>query len=274
MSRGRAHPGRLDRLLLTSLLLHLVVLFAAGALLEREPLLVRAGSSMVVEYLDTGADKGAALAGATSRQPVPTGAAPPGLPAAAAATPAAGRSAAATLPSPQQAPLPAASFSPARQGAAATEVKSGSADASPAGPGAARSHDSKGASPVAAQLGGGAPGGASVGVSPAVAPASGASVLRRGAYQSQLRSLIEAHKQYPLACRRSGREGSCQRRLTVARDGSLKRVEALSSCGHPFLDAAATRAITDVGGFPPLPEEFRGAEESFSITITFALARK
>lgn len=96
----------------------------------------------------------------------------------------------------------------------------------------------------------------------------------RGAYQARLKSLVEAHKQYPLAARRSGREGSCERRFVLGRDGSLKRVEALSSCGHPFLDGAATQAITGVGRFPPLPEEYPGGEESFTITMTFTLTAR
>jgi len=92
-------------------------------------------------------------------------------------------------------------------------------------------------------------------------------------YQSQLKRLIEAHKVYPLAARRSGREGSCLRRFTLGRNGAVKRVDAVSSCGHPFLDEAATSAITAVGTFPPLPDVFAGTEEAFTITMTFTLAR-
>jgi TonB family protein len=103
---------------------------------------------------------------------------------------------------------------------------------------------------------------------------TGTASARRSAYQARLKSLVEAHKQYPLAARSSGREGSCQRRFVLGRDGSLKRVEELSSCGHPFLDAAASRAITGVGKFPPLPEEFPGPEEGFTITMTFTLGKR
>lgn len=95
----------------------------------------------------------------------------------------------------------------------------------------------------------------------------------RAAYQTLLKRLIETHKKYPLAARRSGREGSCQRRFVLGRNGSLKNVEAISSCGHAFLDEAATQAIAAVGTFPPLPDFFKGAEETFTITMTFTLAR-
>lgn len=97
---------------------------------------------------------------------------------------------------------------------------------------------------------------------------------QRDAYQILLKRLIEAHKEYPQAARRSGREGSCSRRFVLDRSGRLKRVEALSSCGHVYLDEAATRAIESVGTFPPLTDDFKGAEESFTITMKFTLARE
>lgn len=200
----------------------------------------------------------------------------------------------------QQAPLSAASLSTRLPAAESSGVKIGSFDPSPAGsgvPGAVKtagngSAESKGGAPAAAgarndgtkaglaaatstaHSGGGVLVGALAGGNSAATHTPAPSPSRPGAYQAQLKSLIEAHKQYPLACRKSGREGSCQRRFLLGRDGILRRVETLSSCGHPFLDAAATQAITAVGKFPPLPEEFKGIEESFSVTITFTLARK
>ena len=97
---------------------------------------------------------------------------------------------------------------------------------------------------------------------------------RRNTYQALLKSIIEAHKRYPLAARKSGREGTCKRRFVLGRNGSLKNVESLSSCGHAFLDESATRAITEVSSFPPLPDEFMGTEATFTIDITFKLNAK
>jgi protein TonB len=88
-----------------------------------------------------------------------------------------------------------------------------------------------------------------------------------------LTSLIEAHKEYPRACRRKGVEGSCTRSFVVARDGSFKKVNTVSSCGHPFLDEAATRAVASIEKFPPLPDGFEGSEATFTIDITFRLER-
>jgi TonB family protein len=77
-----------------------------------------------------------------------------------------------------------------------------------------------------------------------------------------------------VAARKLGREGSCQRRLVLSRDGALSKVEVLNSCGHPFLDAAANQAISDVGRFPPLPGAFSGEKECFDVTITFSLTTR
>jgi periplasmic protein TonB len=92
-----------------------------------------------------------------------------------------------------------------------------------------------------------------------------------GAYGALLKRLIEAHKEYPFASRRSRQEGSCRRRFTLGAGGLVSKIEPLSSCGHPFLDDAATRAISAVGRFPPLPARFGGKNASFTVTITFTL---
>jgi protein TonB len=101
--------------------------------------------------------------------------------------------------------------------------------------------------------------------------ASSGALQRRAAYQALLKRLIEAHKEYPLAARRSRLEGNCVRRFTISRGGTLKKVESLSSCGHEYLDDAATRAITAVGTFPPLPDEITGTEATFEVPIRFML---
>ena len=99
------------------------------------------------------------------------------------------------------------------------------------------------------------------------------STARQAAYQAQLKRLIEARKEYPLAARKAGHQGVCQRSFVISRNGSLKNVKAVSSCGYVFLDEAATRAITAVGTFPPLPDDFKGAEETFTVSMSFMLAR-
>nr|WP_269145410.1 energy transducer TonB [Geomonas sp. RF6] len=84
---------------------------------------------------------------------------------------------------------------------------------------------------------------------------------------------MEAHKKYPVAARRMRQEGSCQRAVILSRDGGLKGVETLSSCGHDSLDQAATGAIRAVGNYPPFPAELSLHEARFNVTITFGLSR-
>ena len=166
---------------------------------------------------------------------------------------------------------PAAGVVPAStvktEGAQHAPGKGTGATAAGAGSGAG----SKGVSPA----GGGNREGGGLGAAQAGRPAAtaGGSLERRGAYQELLKRLVESHKRYPFAALKARQEGSCGRRFVLSRNGSLKGVEELSTCGHPLLDEAATRAITSVGAFPPFPESFEGAEKSFDITLTFVLAR-
>jgi periplasmic protein TonB len=160
---------------------------------------------------------------------------------------------------------------PARPSAGAAAPLKGHAE-SPGNGGGVSKTSGAGASGVPAAVRVAAPGGSAGGGDGA--PVGAAAAARRSSYAAQLKGLVEAHKVYPVAARSLGREGSCLRRFVLGRDGALKRVESLSSCGHPFLDGAATRAITGVGRFPRLPEEYGGTEESFTVTMTFTLAEK
>lgn len=134
---------------------------------------------------------------------------------------------------------------------------------------------SGGASGVGSVTGAGRNEGSGPGGGQGIDPAgmAGGSSQRRTAYQDLVKRLIEAHKEYPFAARRSRHEGSCRRRFVLDRNGTIRLVELLSSCGHALLDEAATRAIMAVGAFPPLPDDFRGAEEAFTISMTFTLSR-
>ncbi len=257
---------RFAPILLASLLLHLVIVIAVTDVSRQEDILRRLSQNMVVEYLESGND--------IKKQPdmtvprnvtVPTPKQQPAAPAAreAATAPPLLKNSALRDPVRQNAPLygaPASSLTvPAEQGGT---TAAGNAGASVKGGVSGVISDRHGNTGTGAVLKAGS------------GMASSASLQRRGAYQALLKRLIEAHKEYPLAARRSGREGSCQRRFVISRTGLLKRVESLSSCGNAFLDEAATRAISAVGTFPPLPDDFKDAEEAFIITMTFTLARQ
>lgn len=248
---------RLTPLLLASLLMHLLLLLAMVVTGRREPADRRVAVEMTVEPVTVSGDNGGKPANPSQlpvRRPAVGGAAPqpaPLLPAG-------------VLP-PRPTPLPRAGNNtpvaatenlPAAMGQLASQ--SGGTSAGMVG--------APGQAPVD---GGGDPrarGG--------TAAPSGVPLLRRSSYEAQLKQLIESRKEYPFAARRGGWEGSCQRRFILGRNGELRQVDTLTSCGHTFLDAAATRAITAVGTFPPLPEEIGGSEAAFTITMTFTLAKR
>lgn len=288
---------RLSSFVLASLLIHSGLLLALPGLLawqaDREP----PPAVMTVQYLDfvrneqEGAKETGAAAGAPAASQSAAESLRRGNPALAASVPI---STPLRIPAPAS-QLPMANPEPGVTEAApirgatvtqATEVAPARGAAKPLGAGAVVARQTEGRPAVLPRAGApmsGEPGSWSGAAGSGSSRQAGGAVTgspRGGdpavhtSYHARLKSLIEAHKQYPLAARKSGQQGSCLRRFALGRDGTLKRVEALSSCGHPFLDGAATRAITAVGTFPPLPEAFPGAEESFSITITFTLARQ
>lgn len=266
---------RVAPVLLASLLLHLAVLYGVSRLTGKEAGRVKAVSGAVVAYLELGMPGGpgratAALPRNMEQEPAAAlpgaGSIPAGVPSQPLAMPI----------SAQQPAAPLAAPAAGAAASAARAVKEGSRDVTAARPAGVGKEGSAPETAVARQ-GGASHGGAAAAISAApTAPGKGGNTVvarQLRDYQAQVRSLIEAHKEYPLAARKSGREGSCQRRFQLGRDGTLQRVETVSSCGHPFLDAAATRAIGAVGKFPPLPDEF-AAEEPFEVTITFTLAGK
>jgi protein TonB len=277
-------------LLLASLLLHLVVFTVANGSYRRQLAALRPSQAIMVDYLSSVADRQppkdsgpnpeharpqspignphpatASVRGSAALLPLkfaPTAGEQLPKPTAAAPAPVSVKSAAAADASRGMAAIAgAAPISAAQPGNKETHVRApgktaaaaGSGGSSPAGagsrefggPGATRGNGAAGAGTVSPQ--------------------------RRVAYQDMLKRLVEEHKDYPFAARRSRQQGSCQRRFVLSRNGSIKQVEELSSCGHSLLDEAATRAITTVGSFPPLPEEVKGAEEAFTVTIKFAL---
>ena len=306
MQPDRRGIAQLNYLLLASLLLHLAILFAIGSGSFGKVAPQSQSSAMVLDYLEPGGSKEERKAQVDSRR-----FGQPGLPAAGSArspektSVPSGAIAGVPPASPQHevrsgsgAPIPTPALPlKGRESGASTRVIGGTETAG----GAHKPVDTWAGNSANSAAGTDAKGaranfpGSTPGVTGARAGAAGALTVRgagrssgvpgvairgeggspgRGAYQAKLKSLVEAHKEYPLAARRSGREGSCQRRFVLGRDGSLKRVESLSSCGHPFLDSAATQAIVGVGTFPPLPEEYPGAEEGFTITMTFTLTKK
>jgi protein TonB len=93
-------------------------------------------------------------------------------------------------------------------------------------------------------------------------------------YRALLKRLIEEQKEYPLAARKAGVEGTCKVGFVLSRDGAVREVRILQSCGNGFLDGAASRAVSSVGRFPPFPAGAGKNEESFTVSLAFRLSRR
>jgi protein TonB len=252
---------RLAPLLALSLLLHLAVLLAISGSIRQKPADSLPQLPMTVDYVDSGANLGRPLQNPASRTAAPREAAPKSRPVMVPLQGSPVRDSSRVI-----APISVLPVSTAKKGImemslgksqGGMETGTGSGGGSKVGSVTAAGHRD-----------GGGPGGLQGNGPPG---STGGSRQRRAAYQETLKRLIEAHKEYPFAARRLRQEGSCQRRFILSRSGSVKQVEALTSCGYTYLNEAATRAITAVGTFPPLPDDFRGAEEAFTITIIFTL---
>lgn len=92
-------------------------------------------------------------------------------------------------------------------------------------------------------------------------------------YSRTVRSLIERHKEYPLAARKLGIHGSVVVSFSLNCRGELQGVSLAKSSGNSMLDNAGIRAVRSVGSFPPPPgHAMQGDIVSFRIPIKFALA--
>lgn len=92
-------------------------------------------------------------------------------------------------------------------------------------------------------------------------------------YSRTVRALIERRKEYPLAARKLGIQGSVVVSFSLDRRGELQGVSLAKSSGNSMLDNAGIRAVRGVGSFPPPPgHAMRGEVISFRIPVRFNLA--
>lgn len=92
-------------------------------------------------------------------------------------------------------------------------------------------------------------------------------------YSRTVRALIERRKEYPLAARKLGIQGSVIVSFSLDRRGELQGVSLAKSSGNSMLDNAGIRAVRGVGSFPPPPgHAMRGEVISFRIPVRFNLA--
>lgn len=86
-----------------------------------------------------------------------------------------------------------------------------------------------------------------------------------------VRKKIESCKKYPVAAQAARVEGRTGVKITILKDGRLKKVEVVKSSGRKILDRAAVQSVRDAAPFPPIPEKLRKDEIEMSITLVFKI---
>jgi periplasmic protein TonB len=105
----------------------------------------------------------------------------------------------------------------------------------------------------------------------ATAPAL-AGVLARSQYELDVARWVERQRDYPLAARRRGIEGTAIVRVRVAADGALLGAQIVRDTGHAVLDRAALGMVERAAPYPDLPDAL-GSQVEVLVPIQFSLGR-
>ena len=91
------------------------------------------------------------------------------------------------------------------------------------------------------------------------------------AYLLQWRQRVEAvgNKYYPEASERYSIYGSLRLLVVIRKDGSLEKIELLSSSGHALLDEAAIKIVRMAAPFAPFPADLRATTDKLEIIRTW-----
>ena len=85
-----------------------------------------------------------------------------------------------------------------------------------------------------------------------------------------LREFVEEHKYYPREAADNGEQGSAVLRVTVNRDGTVKKLILVSSSGSHLLDAAWMAVFRD-NRLPPFNDDMAGNEVTFNYELDYSL---
>jgi periplasmic protein TonB len=108
---------------------------------------------------------------------------------------------------------------------------------------------------------------------PAVQVPSASSHASRGQYEQQIARWVERYREYPLAARRRGLEGTAVVRLRLGADGTVLQAQIVRDTGHALLDRAALGMIERAAPFPGIPSELGGSSVEVLVPIQFAVGR-
>ena len=85
-----------------------------------------------------------------------------------------------------------------------------------------------------------------------------------------LRDFVEDHKYYPREAAENGEQGSAVLRVTVTRDGTVKKLELVSSSGSQMLDAAWMAVFRD-NKLPPFNDDMPHKEITLPVELDYHL---
>lgn len=84
-------------------------------------------------------------------------------------------------------------------------------------------------------------------------------------YKASVVQMLNRYREYPDRAKRRRIEGRNRIRVTIARDGSIRLFEMISSSGSKLLDRETQRMIERVKRFPPFPDTM--TEQSITLVI-------
>lgn len=97
------------------------------------------------------------------------------------------------------------------------------------------------------------------------------SLLGRQLYHSSLMKWTYKYLRYPQRARKRGQEGSVRLSVVIDRNGNVKAVETVQKSRYALLNKEAAGAIKRADPFPPMPDNVKGDEFSFSLPIVFRI---
>jgi protein TonB len=89
-------------------------------------------------------------------------------------------------------------------------------------------------------------------------------------YMEALSAFVEAHKFYPKEALEAGQEGASSLLVTIARDGTVKRVRLVQHSGSAALDDG-WMSIFQNNKLPPLNDDMPGEEVTIPVTMNYIL---
>ena len=88
---------------------------------------------------------------------------------------------------------------------------------------------------------------------------------------AEIRALLDAKKEYPIAARRMGHRGRVVVRFVLARDGHVQKAEIVQRSASEILNRAARGLIDGLRTVKPFPQEVALSEWAVVVPIEYQM---